>query len=76
MNRKPDMNQIAARVVAQATHGEFAPAPQEPRKNAAAVSLGRLGGRVGGPARAQALTPAQRKAIAQKGAEARWGKKE
>jgi hypothetical protein len=71
---KPDMNQIAARVVAQATHGEFVPMPQ-PAKNRAAVALGRRGGRVGGPARAQALTAEQRKAIAQKGAEARWGKK-
>jgi hypothetical protein len=32
-------------------------------------------GRRGGPARAKALTPAQRKAIAKKAAAARWGKK-
>lgn len=71
----PDMNQIAARVVAQATHGEFAPVPQERPKNRAAVSLGRRGGKVGGPARAAALTAEQRREIAKKGAEARWGMK-
>jgi hypothetical protein len=41
-------------------------------KNPAAVALGRLGGRKGGPARAQALTPERRKEIAKKAAEARW----
>jgi hypothetical protein len=35
---------------------------------------GRLGGLKGGQARAESLTPEQRKAIAQKAAEARWGK--
>lgn len=74
--RNPDMNQGAARVVAQATHGGFAPIPQKPRKNAAAVSLGRRGGRVGGPARAAALSAEQRSEIAKKGAQARWGNKE
>jgi hypothetical protein len=47
-------------------------------KNPAAVALGRAGGLKGGKARAEALTPEQRKAIAQKGGEAkaaRWGKK-
>jgi hypothetical protein len=41
-------------------------------KNAAAVSLGRKGGLVGGKARAAALSPAKRKAIAKKAAAARW----
>lgn len=43
-------------------------------KNPAAVALGRLGGKKGGPARAKKLTPEQRKEIAQKAAETRWGK--
>jgi len=62
------------------------------RKNAAAVALAarrmtkmtkeqrqevaRSGGLAGGAARAKALTPAQRKAIAKAAAAARWGKKE
>lgn len=72
---KPDMNQIAARIVAKATHGEFVPLPKQAPKNRAAVSLGRRGGKVGGPARAAALTPEQRSAIAKKGAQMRWGNK-
>lgn len=42
---------------------------------AAAVALGRRGGLKGGPARARALSPARRKALASKAARARWGKK-
>lgn len=42
-------------------------------KNPHAVALGRLGGQKGGKARAERLSPAQRKAIAKKAARARWG---
>lgn len=41
-------------------------------RNPAAVALGRLGGLKGGKARAAKLSGAQRKAIAQKAAKARW----
>jgi len=44
-------------------------------KNPAAVELGRLGGRKGGKARAEKLTPEQRSEIARKAAKARWAKK-
>jgi hypothetical protein len=44
-------------------------------KNPAAVALGRLGGRKGGPARAKKLTAKQRSEIAKKAAQARWAKK-
>jgi hypothetical protein len=43
-------------------------------KNQAAVMLGRLGGKKGGPARAAKLSPRKRKAIAKKAAQARWSK--
>jgi hypothetical protein len=43
-------------------------------KNPAAVALGRQGGLKGGKARAKKLTSEQRKAIAQRAAQARWGK--
>lgn len=43
-------------------------------KNPAAVALGRLGGKKGGKARAEKLSPARRKAIARKAAAARWNK--
>ena len=48
---------------------------QASKRNPAAVALGRLGGLKGGKARAKAMTPEQRKAIAQKAAETRWGSK-
>jgi hypothetical protein len=41
-------------------------------KNPAAVALGRLGGKKGGPARAKKLSAEQRREIARKAAEARW----
>ena len=44
-------------------------------KNPAAVALGRLGGKKGGPARAKKLTKKRRSEIAKKAAEARWQKK-
>ena len=44
----------------------------EPRKNAAAVALGRLGGAKGGLARATALSAKERSRIAKKAAQARW----
>jgi hypothetical protein len=39
------------------------------------AAIGRKGGLVGGHARAAKLTAKQRKSIARKAAEARWGKK-
>jgi hypothetical protein len=44
------------------------------RKNPAAVSLGRLGGLKGGPARAAKLSAKQKSRIAKKAALARWSK--
>jgi hypothetical protein len=43
------------------------------RKNAAAVALGRKGGKVGGKRRAETLTAEELSAIGRKGAAARWG---
>lgn len=43
-------------------------------KNPAAVALGRQGGLKGGNARANKLSAARRKAIAQQAAQARWAK--
>ena len=44
------------------------------KKNAAAVALGRKGGKKGGPARAAKLTPEQRSDSARKAVQARWAK--
>jgi hypothetical protein len=65
----PDVNQIAASIVAQLT-GE----PLNGR-NPAAVALGRMGGLKGGPARAKKLSKARRSKIAKKAALARWKSK-
>jgi hypothetical protein len=45
-----------------------------PKKNPAAVALGRLGGLKGGKARASQLSAKKRKDIASKAAMARWKK--
>ena len=44
------------------------------KKDPAAVSLGRKGGKKGGPARAAKLTPEQRSESARKAVQARWSK--
>jgi len=62
-----DTNIIAAFVVQTATSMPAA-------KNPSAVALGRLGGKKGGKARAQKLTPKQRSEIARKAAKTRWSK--
>jgi hypothetical protein len=70
-----DPNELAFSVVQQAI-GEAPKATlPEPKKNPAAVTLGRLGGLKGGKARAEKLSAAKRKAIAKKAAAVRWKKK-
>lgn len=70
--RPRDANQLAKLVVALAT-GEAEDIPQTPDgKNAAAVALGRMGGRKGGKARAASLSAKERTDIARKAARARW----
>jgi hypothetical protein len=68
---------VARRVVEQAIGEHLDGTPLEKPdegKNPHAVALGRLGGKKGGKARAEKLSPAKRKAIARKAAEARWNK--
>jgi len=73
--KERDANLNAFRVMQEATtEDEQEEAP--PEKNPAAVALGRLGGKKGGKARAEALTKEQRSEIAKKAADARWKKKE
>jgi hypothetical protein len=63
-----DFNQIAARIVEEATGISVE------GKNPYAVALGRAGGLKGGKARAKNLSPKKRKEIARKAAKARWRK--
>jgi hypothetical protein len=69
---KRDFAQNALRVVEISTGEALKP---EPRKNAAAVALGRLGGLKGGKARAAKLTDYQRREIASNAARKRWAEK-
>jgi hypothetical protein len=72
-SKREDVNQAAARIVAQSTdEPPLTPEETTKRKNPAAVALGRLGGKKGGPARAASLSSDQRKAIARKAAQTRW----
>lgn len=57
-----DTNTLAFSLVQKATKG----------KNPAAVALGRLGGLIGGHARAKKLSAKRKKEIAKKAAKARW----
>ena len=76
-----DSSVTAFRVVQEATQEDTAeehptPDPTPEERHAAAVALGRLGGRKGGKARAAKLTPEQRSQIAKKAAQARWGNRQ
>ena len=62
-----DINVLAVRIVEGATTNTG-------DKNLAAVVLGRLGGKKGGKARANKLTPEQRSDIARRAAQVRWQK--
>lgn len=67
MPKRPrDTNQLAKMIVDLTTGDETEPEPNAKQK------AGRLGGLIGGKARAESLTPAERSAIAKKAAAARW----
>jgi len=69
-SNEPDINQLAAAIVAQTTNGDASASLNG--KNPAAVALGRLGGLKGGVARAKKLNGKRRSDIAKKAAQARW----
>lgn len=66
--RPADANQRAVMVARIAT-GEIEDVTADDGKNAAAVALGRMGGK----ARAAGMSARKRKEIAKKAAKARWG---
>jgi hypothetical protein len=66
---KKDINELAASIVEESTQTTER---VEHEKNPHAVALGRLGGLKGGKARAEKLTPEQRREIARKAATERW----
>ncbi len=79
-NKPSDVNVLAQQIVNAATgspaesHSK-SKKEKAKKKNPAAVALGRLGGKKGGPARAKKLTKEQRQEIARNAALARYGKK-
>jgi hypothetical protein len=79
MAKKPsgklDFMQVAREVVERAIGEQMDGTPLETptdTRNPHAVALGKIGGKKGGRARAKALTPARRRAIAKKAARSRW----
>lgn len=67
-----DLNSLASRIAEMATNEQ---PPADDGKDPAAVALGRKGGLKGGRARADKMTPEDRRESAKKAAAARWGKK-
>lgn len=67
-----DINKLARAVVEMATGEKFSEGKEPKEKNLAAVALSKLGASKGGKARADKLTPEQRKEIARKAAKKRW----
>jgi len=70
--KRLDLNELAATITIEATTPE--PKPIDPKKNPAAVELGRLGGLKGGKARWEGISKKKRSEIARKAALARWRK--
>jgi hypothetical protein len=75
---KRDFMEVARGIVEVAIgeqmDGSPLPEPKPDTRNPHAVALGSMGGRKGGRSRAKNLSAAKRKAIAKKGAAARWRK--
>lgn len=74
---RKDENEIAFDIV-HAMIGD-GPRPEPPgvrKKNPEAVRRGKKGGKTGGKARADKLTPEERARIAQKAARTRWAKQD
>ncbi len=69
-----DVNQRAKAILDIVT-GDVTPEPM-PEKDQAAVESGRRGGKIGGKARAEKLSPERRSEIARKAASARWADRE
>jgi hypothetical protein len=63
---------IVEQAIGEKMDGSPIPEPPKDTRNPHAVALGSLGGKKGGKARAKALSPAKRKAIAKKASAARW----
>ena len=74
MPKRPrDPNQLGKFIVDLATGNATEP-DADKDKDPAAIERGRLGGLKGGRARAESMTPAERKAAARKAVKSRWSR--
>jgi len=71
-----DLNEMASRIVSQSTDDESEGGEEDDGKDPAAVELGRRGGKKGGRARADKLTPEERQEIARRAARVRWARRQ
>jgi hypothetical protein len=72
---KRDFMQVAREIVEKAIGEKMDGSPLdtiEDSRNPHAVALGKIGGKKGGTARANSLSPSRRRAIAKKASCARW----
>ncbi len=74
-SRTSDLNQLAARIVADSTSEEPTTTQEPKAKDPAAVALGRRGGLKGGKVRMADLTTEQRSELAQEGSAGSLGSK-
>lgn len=73
--RHKDANQLAQYLVTDSTRERGVPdLPTQAQISLLMADLGRKGGKIGGKRRLQTMTAAERKKIAKKAADARWGK--
>lgn len=74
--RPTEVNQLAHHLVELSTQGDdnIAP-PTKAQVSLLMAKLGRKGGKIGGKRRLQTMTAQQRKELARKAAEARWGER-
>jgi hypothetical protein len=81
--RREDSSQASRRILdtiidkteADAPADDAPPLEITPEMRAAAAAFGRMGGKIGGPARAASLSKNRRSEIAKKAAESRWTKR-
>jgi hypothetical protein len=72
--KQPDHQQLARKML-DSIAPEAVVKPEVVKKNPAAVALGRLGGLIGGKARAEKLSAKRRSEIARHAAASRWRRK-
>lgn len=73
--KRPRDPNVRAKLIVDIATGAVEDTDPNEGKNPHAVALGRLGGKIGGKARAAKLTAEQRRDIAKKAAAARWAKR-